>query len=378
MIYSKITNSEINISKLGFGCMRLPTIEDKGKVRVDDEISVPLLHRAYELGINYFDTAWTYCGEDGERAVGHALKPFRDKVYISTKLPMWYVKKPEDFWFYLEAQMKRLDSSYIDFYHFHSVNKEFWKTINDLKLIEAAQKAKQQGMIRHICLSYHDKPELLEEIIRTQAFETVLCQYNLLNLINEEVMGFAKKSGMGVFVMGPLAGGNISLANSSFLEKFGNVEVESPTELGLKFVLGSPYVDCALSGMRSIEELEENVKLVETPLEAKQWQKIRQSAEKISKLLKVYCTDCQYCFVCPKNIRPAHVFRMYNNWKVWGLEQAAKQAYTVLNKDEWWFGNKPEECINCGACVKMCPQKLDIPALLEKVDSEFKELLSGD
>ncbi len=372
MVYKKIHGEEV--SRLGFGSMRLPMVEKYGKMRVDDEKSVLLLRRAYEMGINYFDTAWTYCNEDGERALGYALKPFRSKVYLSTKLPMWNVKKPDDYWVYLEKALKNLDTDYIDFYHFHSVNKSFWDKIIEYKFLDFAQKAKAQGLIRHISFSFHDKPELLKEIVDQQIFETVVCQYNLLNTINEDAIAYAKERGLGVFIMGPLAGGNITLADKNFMQKF-ETDITSPAELGLKFVWGNKNIDCLLSGIDSLKVLEENIQYESRPdLDENQWSSIRQTAENVSDLLEIYCTDCQYCFVCPRNIRPANIFKQYNSWKTWGLKDAALKAYNVMLTNEWWYGNRPDLCTGCGACMKKCPQKLNIPQLLKKVTAEFEQL----
>jgi len=373
MVYRELFGTE-SISRLGFGCMRLPVNEKNGAVRVYDEKAIPLIRSAYEKGINYFDTAWTYCGGDSERAMGAALKPFRNKVKISTKLPMWEVKTADDFWLFLKQSLSRLDTDYIDYYHFHSVNQAFWNTIQRLDFIGLAQKAQKMGCIKHISFSFHDQPALLKEITDSGVFDSVLCQNNILFTLNEDAIRYAKQKGLGVFIMGPLCGGTLASAGNSFGEIFNTTA--SPVEIGLKFVWGNPNVDCLLSGMQTEEELCENARYSQqfNAIAMEEWNELKQCAEGTKRLLEIYCTDCQYCFVCPHNIRPSHIFKMYSNLTTWKLEESAKKAYDILCRDEWWYGAHPDLCTNCGRCVKKCPQGLLIPHLLKKSIAKLKTL----
>ena len=158
MQYRKFGNTGVEISTLGFGCMRLPEIDlGDGKFEVDQEKTDAMLRHAYDLGVNYFDTAFYYCHENSEIAVGKALKPIRDKVYISTKCPLERVKKPEDFEGMLDKSLAKLDTDYVDFYHFWGINrKSFDEIIKPLGLLEEAKKLKEKGKIRHISFSFHD------------------------------------------------------------------------------------------------------------------------------------------------------------------------------------------------------------------------------
>ena len=161
MQYRPFGKTGVNISTLGFGCMRLPEIQQEdGSFVVDQEKTDEMLRRAYDLGVNYFDTALFYCHGNSEIAIGKALKPIRDKVYISTKCPLERVKEPADFRKTLEERLRKLDTDYVDFYHFWGINqKAFDEKIVPLGLIEEAKKLKAEGLIRHISFSFHDKPE---------------------------------------------------------------------------------------------------------------------------------------------------------------------------------------------------------------------------
>ncbi|NLD87829.1 MAG: 4Fe-4S binding protein [Clostridiales bacterium] len=375
MIYRDFGNSGARVSSLGFGCMRFPMIGEGDAARVDDSLVTPMIKRAYELGVNYFDTAWGYCNSDSQRALGVAVKGFRDKIYISTKLPMWSVKKADDFWYFLKESLKRLDMDYIDFYHFHSMNREHWEqVVLPFKLIDLAEQAKAKGMIRHLSFSFHDKRDLMDEMVDTGAFTSLLCQYNLIDRSNEEGMAYASSKGVGITVMGPVGGGNLALGGKDFLAKF-DVPAESGAELAIKFVLGNPSVSIALSGMTSLEMVEENVRHSEAArvITREDWEKLTKNTDELKALASNYCSGCNYCDVCPKGIKPSEVFDAYNRYKVWGLNEVAKRRYSRFGTSENHTAH-PDLCISCGACARKCPQRLDIPTELKKMTAELKAL----
>ena len=179
MQYRKFGNTGVNISALGFGCMRLPEIQQEdGSWTVDQEKVNAMMHSAYEKGVNYFDTAPYYCHKNSEEAIGKALKPFRDKVYVSTKCPLDVVKKTEDLEAMLDKSLAKLDMEYVDFYHFWGIDrKEFDEIIVPLNLLEEARRLKKMGKIRHISFSFHDTPDALKYIIDNgPQLESVLLQ----------------------------------------------------------------------------------------------------------------------------------------------------------------------------------------------------------
>lgn len=164
MQYQRFGNTGIEISRLGFGSMRLPMTEVDGKQVVDEDLAIPMIHRAFELGVNYIDTAWFYCGGLSENTVGRALKGRRDKLFLATKYPVGNEKGYREL---LEVQLGKLDTNYIDFYHFHGIGEWFLTHgKRDTFLAEAAQ-AKEEGLIRHISFSFHDKPEAMAKWRRT-------------------------------------------------------------------------------------------------------------------------------------------------------------------------------------------------------------------
>ncbi len=377
MQYRPFGNTGVNISALGFGCMRLPEIQQEdGSWVVDQDKTDAMLMRAYELGVNYFDTALYYCHSNSEIAIGKALKPIRDKVHISTKCPLELVKEPGDFRKVLETSLKKLDTPYVDFYHFWGINqKTFDEKIVPMNLIAEAQKLKEEGLIRHISFSFHDSPEALKHIIDNgEGLESVLLQYNLLDRANEEMIQYAAKKGLGVVVMGPVGGGRLA-APTELAAKLGT-EAVNTYELAFKFVLGNPGVCCALSGMQNIDMVEQNAKVasLENPMSEEEWRRVGESLENLKKFSELYCTGCGYCQPCPKGINIPKIFQAYTYKNVYGLTDLAKNTWNGYLNNEKNPGVHPDACVNCGYCERKCPQHLQVRELLKKVAGVLSSL----
>lgn len=377
MQYRKHGNTGVNISALGFGCMRLPEYEDENGVwHVEQEKVNEMLLRAYELGVNYFDTALYYCHNNSEIAIGKALTPIRDKVYISTKCPLGKVKSADDYEATLEESLQKLGTDYVDFYHFWAINKkQFDEIIVPLGLLDRAKELKAKGKIRHISFSFHDAPEALKYIIDNgEGLETVLLQYNLLDRANEEMIDYAAKKGLGVVVMGPVGGGRLA-APTELSQKLGSGNLHT-YELALRFVLGNKNVCCALSGMQTVEMVEQNTAIASLPepMSQEQWQKVGTSLENLKKFSELYCTGCGYCQPCPKEIKIPRIFEAYTYHNVYGLHDLAKKTYESYVNNEKNPGATAADCIGCGMCEEKCPQKLKIRELLKMVDTKLTVL----
>ncbi|HEX3028807.1 MAG TPA: aldo/keto reductase, partial [Clostridia bacterium] len=326
MRYRDFGKTGIKISALGFGCMRLPMIKINGEDAVDIDRAIDILHKAYEQGVNYFDSAYIYNNGLSEGALGKALKGIRDKVYVSTKSPGHILEKPGDYTRILEEQLKRLDIDYIDFYHFHGIGYDnFFETDKNTNWLSEAQKAKEQGIIKHISFSFHDKPESMIKLIDTGLFESVLCQYNAVDRSNEEAIAYAKSKGLGVAVMGPLGGGRVSGMPKDLAGKLG-ITVKSNAELALRFVLANKNIDCALSGMENLQMVEENTATASNsdPLSDIELKAINDMMEENAKLAQLYCTGCSYCMPCPSGVNIPQIFKLMNYYKIYGIEEHSK------------------------------------------------------
>lgn len=374
MQYRKFGNTGFSISALGFGCMRLPEIEhEDGTWEVDQEKTNEMLMRAFELGVNYFDTALYYCHKNSEIAIGKALKPIRDRVAISTKCPLDLVNEPADFEKILDQSLAKLDTDYVDFYHFWGIDrKEFEEKILALGLLEEAKKLKEKGKIRHISFSFHDTPEALKYIIDTAPeLESVLLQYNLLDRKNEEMISYARQKGLGVVVMGPVGGGRLAHP-TELVQKLGGENMNT-YELALRFVLGNPDVCCALSGMENPNMVEQNaaVASLTEPMSEEKWQQIGKQLEHLQKFSELYCTGCNYCQPCPQGIEIPKIFQAYTYHNVYGLHELAKTSWKKYQEKP---GITSDSCVECGLCEEKCPQKLEIRRLLKMAEAKLESL----
>ena len=368
MIYKSYGNTGIKVSILGFGAMRLPKKKFKGESRIDEEKSIEIIHEGFKRGINYIDTAYPYCNKQSEMIVGKAISDWSGKIYVSTKIPTWLIKKRGDYRKFLEMQLKRLKVDYIDFYHFHGLDKYRFKDIVlKNKLLEQAQKIKEEGLIKFISFSFHDLPEVMKKIIDTEAFDTVLCQYSVMDITNEKSIAYANKKGLGVAVMGPLGGGRI--LNLRLLKGFRNMDSKDLIKLGLKFVFSNKNISLALSGMESLEMVRHNTEIAGSKLRFTKHEK-----KIIKKLISLYnlkrkdlieCNYCNYCIQCPENIPIPKIFRLMNYYTLTGLEGPTKLRYKKIHSEN--EGNLGDSCIECLDCEENCPQNIEITKMLKKI-----------
>lgn len=372
MNYNDFGKTGEKVSSLGFGCMRLPEYQENEKWFIDQDKASEMISYAFENGVNYFDTAPYYCNKNSEEALGKAVKKFRSKVMLSTKIPLEVVKGPSDYRKTLEASLKRMDTDYVDFYHFWGINKgSFDNIIMQHDLLLEAQKAKEEGLIRHISFSFHDEPQSIKYIIdgsirRGISMETMLVQYNLLDRSNEEMLAYAASKGLGTVAMGPVGGGRLSAPTDLYTKLTGKPAIAT-YELAFKFVLGNPNLSCALSGMETLDMVQKNVKIGNDSavLSEMEWEQLGKAMEQLKKFSELYCTGCKYCQPCPSEIKIPDIFNFYNNHNVYGLTETAKNQFAGYRKDG---GKAISDCIDCGVCEKKCPQHLKIRDELARVE----------
>lgn len=370
MQYVPFGKTGIQVSRLGFGCMRFPTIEVDGKQVFDEAESIRMIHRAMDLGVNYLDTAPGYCDTISENIVGKALKGRRTEVYLSTKNPIENASG-DDYEKRLENSLRKLDTDYIDFYHFWGIGLGTFEEKIDVPdgPLSRAIKLKEQGVIRHISFSFHDKPENMIEIIKRGQgiFSSVLCQYNLLDRSNEDALAFAHEEGLGTVIMGPVGGGRLG-APSQAIQNLMPGKVQSSAEVALRFVMNNPHVNIALSGMGTMAMIEENARVASNmaPLTAEEVAHIENMMQENKRLAELYCTGCNYCMPCPKNINIPAIFQLMNYHRVYGITEYAKAEYASIGKVDWRKYENASACVNCGACEKKCPQHLKIREQLKQ------------
>ncbi|MBD3242429.1 MAG: 4Fe-4S dicluster domain-containing protein [Chitinivibrionales bacterium] len=363
MRYTELGSTGMQVSALGFGCMRLPMADGK----VDRERSTPLLRRAVEMGVNFFDTAIGYCDGDSQPAVGEALEAVRDRVIISTK-NHHHTLPPGEWRRHLEDSLRLLRTDYIDLYNHHGIN---WNTfVEHLDpdkggLTKEMLKAKDEGLVRHVGFSFHAPPEQLVKLADTGYYEHVILQYNLLDQVNSDAIHHAREQGLGIIVMGPIGGGRLGLPSAQVRELTGGA-VRSTPEAALRFVWAHPAVNVALSGMENLEMLEENVRVAEdtTPFTPEQIAALNAAVDERKRKSGLYCSGCRYCVpACAAGVSIPEQLDLLNLVKIYGLRDAARQRYD----SPWTVKVKARECISCGACLEKCPQNIDIPARMHEV-----------
>lgn len=371
MIYRDLSN-KMKISQLGFGCMRLPR---------DQEITNKLLRTAVEAGINYFDTAWVYA--DNEVMVGEALKPIRDKVMIATKLPLIKTKKKADFDFFLNDSLKRLQTDYIDNFLLHMVTTyENFMKFCDMGVLEWAERKKKEGVIHKFGFSFHGSVGAFKKVIDAYNWDFCQIQYNYLDVeyqAGTDGLRYAHSKGIPVIIMEPLRGGRLINIPKSAEKAFRSTNTSrTNAEWGLKWLWNQPEVTCVLSGMSTMEQLAENIRIASVAnvgeMNEKELKTIKEVREIINKKMVVRCTGCEYCMPCPQNVNIPLAFSFLNGVRLASLIQPLWMNYALhMGK----YADKPQfasQCIACGKCMRHCPQNINIPQELRRVVAKYERI----
>ena len=371
VIYRELGRSGLKVSQLGFGAMRLPMVGEGKEARVDDELAIPMIHRAFEAGVNYIDTAVGYGNGDSQRAVGVALKGWRDRVVVSTK-NHYYGEEEADWWKHLEDSLRLLGVEWIDIYNHHGINWKGYRENVEPRVSQWMAKARDQGLIRHVCVSFHDDNDALRKIVDTGYAASITLQYNLLDRKLEDGIAYAKDKGLGVVVMGPVGGGRLGGA-SEVLE--GAVAgIDRVPDLALRFVLSNPNVTVALSGMSTMEQVEENLASASDAVSLSDADRaaIDGHLVRLAKLADLYCTGCGYCQPCPAEVAIPKIFDRYNRGRIYGLWESARADYARLGTG-WDKGAKADACTECGQCEEKCPQDIPIRQQLKEAHEALAE-----
>jgi predicted aldo/keto reductase-like oxidoreductase len=345
--------------------MRLPMTTIGEKRYVDFERAIEVIHRALELGVNYVDTGFIYCEEESEFAVGMALEqwPKRDEIIVAAKCTKFRMSNPGDMRRMLEHQLFKQRRDFFDLYLFHGIGWDNWHEIDEKTgWFEDMRRAKEEGLVKHVGFSFHDTPENMVRLIDTGLFELVTCQYNYLDRVNSEAMAYACEKGLGVVVMGPVGGGRLSIMPKK-LQELAGLSGSSAAELALRFVWAHPAVNVAISGMGSVEMVEQNCAAADKgALTADEAATLNEMMDGMRELANLYCTGCGYCLPCPNGVNIPRVFELANYYRVYGLEEYAVEQYASLVAREQDAG----QCIECGTCLDRCPQSIPIPDQLKE------------
>lgn len=354
------------ISRLGYGGMRFPKNGDE----VDVDAAVQLLRKAYEMGINYFDTAMVYHKGESEKIFGKAFEPYpRDSYLIADKMSIWLCSDEEDMKARFYNQLKTLKTDYIDFYLVHSLNRNHYKKVKDLHCVEFLQQMKQEGKIKHLGFSFHDTYQVFTQILNDYTWDFVQIQLNYLDWHNqgaEQLYRELERRNLPVMVMEPVRGGYLATIDSERAKPFLELEPQrSIASWAIRWVESLPQVAVVLSGMSDLQQLEDNVATMThfEPMNEQELAAIDRVVEEIRKVNEILCTGCRYCMDCPMGVDIPEIFSIYSQYKIFGKEKAFVQDYEEVVE----HGNGAEHCVRCMACTTKCPQMIAIPDKLEMI-----------
>lgn len=371
MEYRNLERLGVSPSLLGFGCMRFPLNEDGSICEPEAE---KMLDTAIEAGVTYIDTAYPYHNGDSEPFLGRVLKKYNRKdFFLATKLPIWNVKNLEDAKRLFQEQLDRLQVDYIDFYLLHCLDKEKWQTVLDLGLIPYFEEMKRQGKIRFFGFSFHDDYEVFETIATYRSWDFCQIQYNYIDTdIQAGDKGYAltEKLGIPLVIMEPVKGGSLAQLPEDVTEPFKKARPDSSiSSWALRWVASKPNVKVVLSGMSTMEQVEDNLHTFGNfePLTQKESELVSQVAYAIKKRTKNGCTGCAYCMPCPFGVDIPKNFRIWNDLSMYGNKEKAKQAFF----QELDVSARADQCKKCGKCETVCPQSI---AIRENLKAAAKEL----
>jgi predicted aldo/keto reductase-like oxidoreductase len=365
--------------------MRLPMVGGINSIdrfdpskAVDEEEAIKMIHYAIEHGINYFDTAYVYHGGKSEMILGRAAKAYRDGIMIATKLPTWLAKVPDDFDRFLDEQLKRLDTDYIDFYLLHGLNRPVWQRMLEMDVLAFLDKILADGRVRHVGFSFHDDVKIFKEIIDRFPWTIAQIQYNFFDenyQAGREGLEYAASKRIGVVVMEPLRGGKLTDKIPKEIQVLWDTAEakRTPAEWALRWVWNHAQVSIALSGMSAMDQLKENIRIAQDAypdsLSQKELGLVQQVKESYKRMLKIDCTGCAYCMPCSNGVNIPMNFSLYNDTFMFKDSDVNVLLYNHMLSPE----QKASNCAECGECEEQCPQHIKIPEELKNVHTRLSQ-----
>ena len=354
------------ISRLGYGGMRFPKNGDE----VDVEEAVKLLRKAYDMGVNYFDTAVVYHKGESEKIFGKAFEIYdRSSYYLADKMSIWVCKDEQEMKDLFERQLKTLKTDYIDFYLVHSLNRNHYQKVKEFHCVEFLQEMNRQGKIKHLGFSFHDTYPVFTQILNDYDWDFVQIQLNYLDWQNqgaEQLYRELEKRNLPCMVMEPVRGGYLATLDEQRAKPFLEMEPNrSIASWAIRWVESLPQVTVVLSGMSDMAQLEDNVAMMTNfePMNEKELEAVAKVVEEIRKVNDIPCTGCRYCMDCPMGVDIPEIFAIYSRLKIFGKDKSFVEDYKEVMEN----GNGAEHCVGCQQCMNHCPQSIEIPDKLAMI-----------
>jgi len=339
---------------------------------IDEEEATKMVEYAISQGVNYFDTAYLYHGGKSETFLGGTLKAYRDKVFLATKLPIVLAKKRGDFDKFLDEQLKKLDTHYLDVYLLHGLDRQIWVKMKELGVLKFLDQVRADGRARYVGFSFHDDVKIFKEIVDSYDWAICQIQYNYFDehyQAGKEGLTYAASKGLGVVVMEPLRGGKLTDRIPDEVQTLWDSaeQKRTPAEWALRWVWNHPGVSMALGGMSTMSQVKENIKLANdgkpNSLSRKELSLIDQVKETYKRMLKIDCTGCAYCMPCKTGVNIPLNFSLYNDTFMFKDPEINVLLYNRLLSPE----QRASSCTECGECEEHCPQHIRITDELKTV-----------
>lgn len=373
------------VSLLGFGMMRLPRT---GEGLIDEELSQKLVDYAYAHGVNYFDTAWNYIGGNSEPFTGKALKKYpRESVYIATKMPSWIIDSLAKGKEVFQAQLDRLQTTYVDYYLLHAIGNydEYVKTYRKTGVLDYLKEEKKAGRIRHLGFSFHGDMDSFDKLIADSDWDFIQIQMNYYDWEGQDdaktLYKKLEEKGIPVIVMEPCRGGMLAKLTPDAEEVLKDkAPKKSIASWAFRFCGSQPGVLTILSGMNVLDHIKDNISTLSTdfkPFKPAEIETLNEALSIFKRTRPVRCTTCRYCMPCKFGVDIPAIFSFYNGCvnesKIPDLSNPKSGEFKKRKKaflarySQIPDAAKPEHCIKCGACMKMCPQHIRIPDELSRI-----------
>jgi predicted aldo/keto reductase-like oxidoreductase len=371
------------MKKFGFGLMRLPLTDPKVATSVDIEQMKQMVDLFIEKGFTYFDTAWMYVGFSSENATKTALveRHPRNTYTLATKLHHGFINTKEDRDKIFNTQLEKTGAGYFDYYLIHDIEKTNYAKYNQLDCFNWLADKKAQGLVKHMGFSFHDNADLLDEVLTAHPeMEFVQLQLNYLDWDSDWVQSrkcyeVCVKHGKPVVVMEPVKGGTLANVPAEAEALFRAADPQmSISSWAIRFAASLPNVMMVLSGMSTLEQMQDNVSYMEDfkPLTEEEVAMCAKVADIINGQIAVPCTACSYCTEgCPQQIPIPKYFSLYNDLMRENMEHKGWTIYYTKYADLTKEFGRASDCIECGQCEGICPQRLPIIDYLKKVSARF-------
>lgn len=372
MEYVNLEKLNARVSRLGFGCMRLPVTQE-GKI--DEPRAAAMFDTAIKAGVNYFDTAYFYHNHTSEEFVGRALKAYpRESFYLATKLPLAVINTLEDAVRIFNGQFETMQVEYFDFYLLHCVNAQRWKMVLENGIIDYLLEQQKAGRIRHLGFSFHDSYEVFEQVLTYRDWDFCQIQFNYMDVeVQAGLKGYelATSRGIPVIVMEPVKGGSLATLGGDIAQIFQTARPDkSVASWAMRWVAGFENCAIILSGMSDEAQVADNLATFANPepLSEAELQVVDQVRAELTARTFAACTACKYCMPCPFGVDIPENLRMMNEYVKYSNAARLQMEWKGMAQEE-----RADNCRNCGKCEKACPQGIEIRGKLREITRRMGE-----